>query len=96
MSKKVSPKNLALADQVIATLNVHGPMTTKEIAQCLPPRVYFKCGHNDCDRPEHRITYQKSMYMGDAYQLLSGMHRRGQIERTPMDGSTSTMWWVKS
>lgn len=95
MSRKLSAKTTSLSDQVVALLDEHGPLTTTEIAKRMPPRVYVTCGHDDCTRPEHRRTYLLSMYQGDAYSLLAGMHKRKQIERTPFDSSSPTMWWVK-
>lgn len=89
------PDPTALADQVTALLRDRGPLTTREIAEALPPEQWITCGHAECTRPEHRqAAWYGHMHVDSCRQNLVRLHRRGVIDRTPLDSARPTLWWL--
>jgi hypothetical protein len=68
----------AMVDQIRCLLEDRGPMTTREVEDAL--------GRNAQD------VIAKTRWWC-AYNLLGGMHRRGEVER--MKATRSVMWWLK-
>lgn len=94
---EASPETVALRRDVIALLEEHSELTTREIADRLPQYAPPpRCGHEDCDRPAHQDRWRP--WPGQppwiAKQLLDSMHRAALVERSPMNAHRPTSWWL--
>jgi hypothetical protein len=54
-------QRLAAEDQMLAVVREFGPLRTQAIAAAMPRAWYVTCGHEDCERPEHR---KETFYAG--------------------------------
>jgi hypothetical protein len=86
-------ESTAVADQVLALLRDRGPMTTAELANEIPGPSWSTCGHDDCTRSEHQRGWPTMNPSDLRERVLYGMHRRGVLNRTPLDTSRPVLWW---
>jgi hypothetical protein len=76
-------QRLAAEDQMLAVVREFGPLRTQAIAAAMPRAWYVTCGHEDCERPEHRKeTFYAGWPISVARRYLDRLERQGRVVRS--------------
>ena len=91
MTRGLSPRSVAITDQILATLADEGglPISTPELWQKISPYR---------PRAERRAAIQAGQYVppqvpySDLWRLLSWLERSGEVEKITLDGMRACYW----
>ena len=84
--RSLSPRNVALTDQILATLTGEGglPISTGALLERISPRP-----RTIAER--HAVVDQLVLY-SDFIRLLNRLARLGEVEKIKLDGMRSVYW----